>query len=136
MTYSEKIKLQTVHEGMHDILSFLQSIVKQSGIVEGFCIIHCPHTTAGLLITSFWDKSGHVDIMEELERVIPTRCDFHHQWDTATDASGHIKSAIVGTNITLIISEGKVVLGSSQSIYFAEFDGPRNREVLVKVISD
>ncbi len=80
---------------MHDITAQVQEAVKESGIQEGFCIVHCNHTTAGLLVTSFWDKRGHVDFMEELDKIVPTRYDYRHQFDTPTDAAGHIKTAPV-----------------------------------------
>jgi secondary thiamine-phosphate synthase enzyme len=64
--------------------------------------------------------------------LIPTRIDFKHQHDTPQDAAGHIKSVLVGVNLTLIITDSKLVLGSSQGVFFNEFDGPRNRHVLAK----
>ena len=67
MSYMKKYALRTEFEGMHDITAQVQEAVKESGIQEGFCIVHCNHTTAGLLVTSFWDKRGHVDFMEELD---------------------------------------------------------------------
>ena len=71
MSYMKKYALRTEFEGMHDITAQVQEAVKESGIQEGFCIVHCNHTTAGLLVTSFWDKRGHVDFMEELDKIVP-----------------------------------------------------------------
>lgn len=136
MAYMEKITLRTEFEGMHNITSQLQQAVRNSGIQEGFCIVHCNHTTAGLLVTSFWDPRGHRDFMEEMDKLIPTRYDYRHQFDTPTDAAGHIKSALVGTTLNLIVTNGRALLGSSQGVLFAEFDGPRDRQVVVKIISD
>ena len=121
---------------VHDITAQVQEAVKESGIQEGFCIVHCNHTTAGLLVTSFWDKRGHVDFMEELDKIVPTRYDYRHQFDTPTDAAGHIKTALSGVTLNLIVTGGKALLGSSQGILFAEYDGPRDRQFIVKVISD
>ena len=75
-------------------------------------------------------------IQEELDKLIPMRYDYHHDFDTPTDAAGHIKSAICGTALTLIVHEGRAMLGSSQGIIFCEFDGPRSRKFFVKVIPD
>ncbi len=136
MSYMEKISLRTEFEGMHDVTDKVQEAVAKSGIKEGFCIIQCNHTTASLIVTSFWDKRGHVDFMEEIDKLIPTRYDYRHQFDTPTDAAGHIKSAVCGTTIPLIVTGGKALLGSSQGVLFAEFDGPRDRQFFVKVISD
>lgn len=136
MAYMECIKLDTVFEGMHDVTAQVQSVVKNSGIKEGICVINCNHTTAGIIITSFWDKRGHVDFQEELDKLIPLRYDYRHNYDTPTDAAGHIKSAICGTGLTLIVHEGKAMLGSSQGVLFCEFDGPRSRQFFVKVVED
>lgn len=135
-SYMEKTSLRTVYEGMHDITARVQEIVKNSGIKSGFCIVHCNHTTAGITVTSFWDKRGHVDMQEDLNKMVPTRNDFHHQFDTPTDASGHIKTSLIGTQVVLIVENGKAMLGSSQGVIFAEFDEPRDRQFFVKVISD
>ena len=136
MAYMETIKLTTTFEGMHDVTAEVQEVVKKSNIKEGICVINCNHTTAGIIITSFWDKRGHVDIQEELDKLIPMRYDYHHDYDTPTDAAGHIKSAVCGTGLTLIVHEGKAMLGSSQGVIFCEFDGPRNRQFAVKVVED
>ena len=136
MAHMETIKLRTEYEGMHDVTAEVQNVVKNSGIEEGICVINCNHTTAGIIITSFWDKRGHVDMQEELDKLIPMRYDYRHDYDTPTDAAGHIKSAICGTGMTLIVHEGRAMLGSSQGIIFCEFDGPRDRKFFVKVIPD
>ena len=136
MSYMKKYALRTEFEGMHDITAQVQEAVKESGIQEGFCIVHCNTTTAGLLVTSFWVKRGHVDFMEELDKIVPTRYDYRHQFDTPTDAAGHIKTALSGVTLNLIVTGGKALLGSSQGILFAEYDGPRDRQFFVKDISD
>lgn len=132
----EKISFRTKKDDMHSITDEVKEIVEKSGVHEGTCIIFTPHTTAGLTITSFWDVLGHEDIQDETRRLIPTRVDFKHQHDTPEDAAGHVKSSLYGVSLALIIHEGKLMVGHSQGIYFMEFDGPRNREVFVKTISD
>lgn len=99
-------------------------------------MICIPHTTAGLTITSFWDPNGFLDLQDEICRLIPTRIDFKHQHDTPQDAAGHVKSSLIGVNLTIPIHQGKLLLGHSQGIYFLEFDGPRKREYFVKVQAD
>jgi secondary thiamine-phosphate synthase enzyme len=136
MAYIEKREFRSEFEEMHEITDDVQEIVKNSGVKDGFVIVHCNHTTAGILVTSFWDKRGHTDFMIEMDKLVPTRNDFLHTYDTPTDAAGHIKSMLVGTSQTLIVKDGKVLLGSSQGIFFAEFDGPRDRQFYVKVVSD
>lgn len=124
--------IETKANGATDITAQVEEAVGKSGVAEGLCIVFIPHTTAGLSITSFWDPLGHEDIHDEIDRLIPTRIDFKHQWDTPQDASGHVKSVLVGVTLTLIISKGKLLRGHSQGIYFHEFDGPRPRQFFVK----
>jgi secondary thiamine-phosphate synthase enzyme len=130
-----KLELATTGNGAIEITSWVRELVAQSGIRAGLCVIHVPHTTAGLSITSYADPLGHEDIHDDLNRLIPTRIDFKHQHDTPQDAAGHIKSVLVGVNLTLIIADGKLLLGSSQGVFLHEFDGPRNRHVLAKCMS-
>ena len=87
--------------------------MEESGVQEGLCVICIPHTTAGLTITSFWDPRGLDDLLDEIDRNIPTRVSYKHQ-DSPYDASGHVKSAMIGSSASLIISGGKLILGSSQ----------------------
>ncbi len=92
-----------------------------------------PHTTAALAITSFWDKRGLYDMMDEIDRNFPTRVSYLHQ-DSPFDASGHVKSATMGSSKMLIIQNGKMVLGSSQGLVLVEFDGPRERKVYIQLV--
>jgi secondary thiamine-phosphate synthase enzyme len=131
----EKLEIETTANGAIEITSWLREIVAASGVVAGVCVVHVPHTTAGLSITSYADPSGHEDIHDDINRLIPTRIDFKHQHDTPQDAAGHIKSVLVGVNLTLIIADSKLLLGSSQGVFFNEFDGPRQRNVLAKCMS-
>ena len=132
----KKFKIQTKHNDVVSLTADIKNFVENSGIQEGVCVVCTTHTTAALTITSFWDPRGFEDIQDEICRLIPTRIDFKHQHDTPQDAAGHVKSSLIGVNMTLPIHEGKLLLGHSQGIYFLEFDGPRNREYFVKVISD
>jgi secondary thiamine-phosphate synthase enzyme len=124
--------LATPGNGAFEITAAVREAVLASKVADGLCVVFVPHTTAGLSITSFWDPKGHEDIHDDLNRLVPTRVDFKHQVDTPQDAAGHIKSVLVGVSLTLIIAEGKLLLGHSQGIFFNEFDGPRRREFLVK----
>lgn len=117
-----------------EITHQVQEIVQKSGIQEGICLLATPHTTAALTITSYHDRAGFEDLRDEVSRLIPTRIDFKHQFDTPTDAAGHIKSSLIGVSLPLIISQGKLLLGHSQGIYFFEFDGPRQRTVNVQMV--
>ena len=133
---TQTISLQTKKDDVISMTEEIQRIVTESGVQEGICVIHSPHTTAGVTITSKWDETDFSDIKFEMRRIVPTRVDFFHQFDTPEDAAGHIKSVLVGCNMTLIVHEGKLELGSSQGVFFLEFDGPRSRKCVVKVIAD
>lgn len=113
----------------------VRAVVAASGVAEGICHVYCPHSTAGLTINSALDSRTSQDILFEMNRLVPTRVDFFHTFDTPTDAAGHVKSTLTGVSLTCLIHEGKLMLGHSQSILFAEFDGPRNRQVYVKVVA-
>ena len=113
----------------------VQQAIAASGIGEGLCVLFCPHTTASLTINSYLDKDTAVDMQDEIDRLVPTRTNFKHIFDTPGDAAGHIKSSLTGIQLTLIVHEGRAVIGESQGIFFWEFDGPRKRRVHVKVVA-
>lgn len=128
------VNLQTPKaESLTDITEQVRAIVAESGVQSGLCALFVPHTTAAITINSALDPATPKDIISDLKRLVPTRVDFIHQYDTPADAAGHIKAALVGHSATLIIDGGKLLLGGSQSILFYEFDGPRERKVLVKI---
>jgi len=131
-----ELKFNTRKNDVFSLTEQIEAIVAESGVQEGICIVHVPHTTAGVTITSKWDETDFSDIKTEMRRIVPTRVDFAHQFDTPEDAAGHIKSILIGANMTLIVHEGKLLLGSSQGIFFLEFDGPRSRKCQIKVIAD
>ncbi len=131
-----KYPIHTKHRDVYAITDTVKAAVASSGVQNGICIVFIPHTTAGLTITSFWDPAGFEDLQDEICRLIPTRIDFKHQFDTPQDAAGHVKSSMLGVSLSLIIADGKLLLGGSQGIYFVEFDGPRNREFYVKIQAD
>ena len=126
-------KLTTTFRSCTSITADVNEILAQSGVQEGLCVVSVPHTTAGLAITSFWDPRGLADLMDEIDRNLPTRVSYRHQ-DSPYDASGHVKSALMGSSAMLIIHQGKLILGSSQGLVFVEFDGPRPREFWVEII--
>lgn len=133
----KKIEIETKKgESLVNISAQVREAVAASGVQEGICVLYCHHTTGGLVINSGMDPNTARDVIEELHRIVPTRADFHHIYDTPADASGHIKAVLVGGSQTVPVSGGKLLLGSSQSIFFYEFDGPRNRQVLMRIMKD
>jgi secondary thiamine-phosphate synthase enzyme len=130
------ISLQTLSgDVLVDVTTQVREAVQATGVRDGLCAIIVPHTTAAVTINSAMDPATPDDIIADLRRLVPTRVDFIHQYDTPADAAGHIKAALIGHSVLLPIADGNLLLGGSQSILFYEFDGPRDRRVQVKVIA-
>ena len=122
-------------DALINITEQIKQVVSESGVQSGLCAVIVPHTTAGITVNSGMDPSTPDDILADLKRLVPTRVDFIHQYDTPADAAGHIKASLIGNSLTLPIDDGELLVGWSQSIMFYEFDGPRNRQVQVKIIA-
>jgi secondary thiamine-phosphate synthase enzyme len=114
-----------------DITEMVQEVVKEEGIVKGVCFLYVPHTTAGIIINEGADPSVQRDIQNALSRLIPHEMNYFHR---EGNADAHIKSSLVGTSLNVIIDEGKLLLGTWQSVFFCEFDGPRHRRIAVKFL--
>jgi secondary thiamine-phosphate synthase enzyme len=114
-----------------DITGLVQDVVKEAGVMKGICCLYVPHTTAGITINEGADPSVQRDILNTLSRLIPHDMNYSHR---EGNADAHIKSTLVGTSVIVIIDEGKLVLGTWQSVFFCEFDGPRHRRVAVKIL--
>lgn len=121
-------------ESLIDITAQVRDIVRASGTEDGICVLVVPHTTAAITLNSALDEATATDILADLQRLVPKRVDFAHQYDTPADAAGHVKAALIGHSVTLIIASGALALGGSQSVLFCEFDGPRQRRVQVKIL--
>jgi secondary thiamine-phosphate synthase enzyme len=132
-----KIKLQTPpKESLINITQQVQEAVRASGVQEGICVLMAAHSTAALTLNSAWDSATATDILNDIRRLVPTRVDFNHIYDTPADAAGHIKSTLLGAGLTLIVTKGEALLGGSQFVFFCEFDGPRQREVNLRIMED
>lgn len=116
---------------MVDITERLRRIVAQSGIAIGDVIVYCPHTTAGITINENADPDVVHDILMTLEELIPQDRRGYRHCEGNSDA--HVKSSLVGYNGTVLVRDSRMVLGTWQSVYFCEFDGPRSRKVIVQV---
>jgi secondary thiamine-phosphate synthase enzyme len=121
----------TGRQSFEDITQQVQQAVDESGVQEGLCYLFCPHTTAGLTLNENWDPSVQHDMGLALGDLVPQRRDFRHG---EGNSPAHVKSSLVGSSQTLFVTGGRLVLGGWQGIYLAEFDGPRTRNVLVKVV--
>ena len=114
-----------------DITDAVKRIVKEEGVKNGICYIYVPHTTAGVFINENADPDVKLDIEEMLERLVPWINNYRH---TEGNAAAHIKSVLTGNSIFIPIKNGKLMLGTWQGIFFAEFDGPRDRKVIIKIM--
>lgn len=122
--------LDTQQENLYNITSHVNEVIRESGVMDGFCIVYCPHTTAGITINENADLDVVRDMLLGLDRAFPDRSEFRH---AEGNSSAHLKASCVGSSVTIIIENGRPVLGTWQGIYFCEFDGPRSRKFYVKV---
>ncbi|MFZ5969922.1 MAG: secondary thiamine-phosphate synthase enzyme YjbQ [Bacillota bacterium] len=116
-----------------DITYLMNQALEKTGIQDGIAVIYCPHTTAGITINENADPDVVRDMISALDKVFPIEGDYRH---FEGNSHAHLKSSCMGAEKTMIIHEGKLLLGTWQSIYFCEFDGPRNRKVFIKVMTD
>lgn len=127
----EKINIKTARRiELVDITEEIQNIVTKNKIKEGVCFLFCPHTTAGLTINENADPSVKKDILNTLNKLVPENAGYAH---SEGNADSHVKSSLLGSSVTLFIEGGQLALGTWQGIYFCEGDGPRSRQVWVKL---
>ncbi|MEO0069718.1 MAG: secondary thiamine-phosphate synthase enzyme YjbQ [candidate division WOR-3 bacterium] len=115
-----------------DITSKVQEIVEKTGVNSGICFIYVPHTTAGVTVNESYDPDVARDITTTLSRLVPSNFRYEH---TEGNADAHIKSVLVGSFQAIPIEKGRLALGRWQGVFFCEFDGPRERKCLIKIIS-
>ncbi|GIP54847.1 MULTISPECIES: secondary thiamine-phosphate synthase enzyme YjbQ [Paenibacillus] len=117
---------------MRDITREVISLVHKSGVIDGVVVIYCPHTTAGITINENADPDVKHDVLLRLDEVYPWN---HPKYKHAEgNTASHLKAITTGSSQTVIIHEGELMLGRWQGIYFCEFDGPRHRQYLVKIM--
>jgi secondary thiamine-phosphate synthase enzyme len=118
---------------LKDVTAEVEAAVRESGCSEGVCHLYVPHTTAGILVNEGDDPAVARDIGAALDRLIPHAANYTH---AEGNADSHIKTALVGSSQTIFIENGRLALGRWQSIFFAEFDGPRSRDLRIKIVPD
>ena len=126
------IKTQKSQE-LIDITRQVEEAVKTSKIKDGACIVYVPHATAGILINENYDPGVCQDIIKKLNDIIPLHDNYKHDC-VDNNSHAHIKSAILGPSESIIIKNVKLMIGTWQGIALSEFDGPRTREIIVKII--
>jgi len=116
---------------MIDITRDINAIVSDSGIQQGLCTVFIPHTTAGVTVNENADPDVPRDMLMEINKIVPLQDGYAHM---EGNSAAHIKSSLFGCSSNVIISEGSLCLGTWQSVFFCEFDGPRERTVWVQVV--
>ena len=114
-----------------DITDKVTSVVRESGVKDGYILLYVPHTTAAVTINENYDPSVKRDILDKLSELVPPNAGYAH---TEGNADSHIKSSIIGVTKFIPVMDGRIQLGRWQGIFFCEFDGPRSRRLLVEVI--
>jgi secondary thiamine-phosphate synthase enzyme len=118
---------------MKNVTAEVERAVRDSGCESGVCHLYVPHTTAGVIISEGYDPDVARDMEGALDRLIPDSPHFKH---SEGNSDSHIKTALVGSSETVSVENGRIALGRWQQIFFAEFDGPRSRELHVKIVPD
>ncbi|KZL90624.1 secondary thiamine-phosphate synthase enzyme YjbQ [Clostridium magnum] len=114
-----------------DITDIVQGEVTNSKVKDGIAVVFIPHTTAGITINENADPDVVRDILYGLNKAFPEENEYLHM---EGNSHAHIKSSLMGSSCNVIVENGKLKLGTWQSIYFCEFDGPRNRTFYVKIV--
>lgn len=136
MASAAKIDMLEVRSGKRadaiDITDRVEQIVRESGIQTGLCQIYVPHTTAGVFINENADPDALSDILDTLEALVPWENGYRH---AEGNAAAHIKASLVGTSQLVPVRNGRLALGRWQGIFFADFDGPRERHFQVTILA-
>ena len=130
---TQTFTLHTDRQGYYNITAAVKKCISDSGVRSGLCVVFCPHTTAAITINENADPDVRHDLVMGMDGAFPIRSAFQH---AEGNSDAHLKCMTVGASETIIIEDGKAVLGTWQAVYFAEFDGPRTRRYYVKVMSD
>jgi len=115
---------------MVDITASVQKEISKAGVADGICMVYVPHTTAGVTINEGADPAVCRDIIGKLDDLVPPNAGYRHM---EGNADSHIKASLMGSTVSVLVENGRLVLGTWQKIFFCEFDGPRSRKVYVKI---
>ena len=129
----KKLSIRTnAREELLDVTSQIIKAVKESGIQNGIAFCFIPHTTAAITINENADPDVKRDLLYKLQKEIPQNDGYHH---AEGNSDAHLKASLFGFSEQVLIENGRLVLGTWQGIYFCEFDGPRSRNLILKVFS-
>ena len=131
MLFKESIRT-TERNQFLNIMPLVSTIVKKSGAKDGLVNVFCPHTTAAITINENADPDVTDDLRRKLVSLIPQNESYDH---SEGNSDAHVKASLIGASETVILDHGELVLGTWQSLYFCEFDGPRARTLYVKIMA-
>lgn len=132
--FAERLALRTsAREQALDVTTRVREVVKKSGIRRGLCVILSRHTTAGVFVNENADPDVLADLFASLRRVVDEEARYRH---AEGNAPAHIRSVLTGASATVAVEAGDLALGTWQGIFFIDFDGPREREVLVSIVGE
>jgi secondary thiamine-phosphate synthase enzyme len=123
----------TAHTQMLDVTAAVNDAVKNAGVQSGLAVVWVPHTTAAVTVNENADPDVKSDISREINKIVPWEDGYRH---VEGNSAAHLKASLFGASETLLIEDGRLVLGTWQDVYFAEFDGPRTREIWIKIFPD
>ncbi len=118
-------------EAFIDITAKVEDEIRKAQIEAGVCLIYVPHTTAGVTINENADPTVRQDVLMILRKAVPDSLPYAH---TEGNSPAHVKASLVGSSVAVIIEAGRLALGTWQGIFFCEFDGPRRRQVYLKIV--
>ena len=116
---------------MIDVTAHLRQAVADAGLADGLVVAFVPHTTAGVTINENADPDVRLDLLNHCAALVPERGDYHH---AEGNSDAHIQATMVGSSVTVIVREGRLQLGTWQSVFFCEFDGPRSRSLYLETV--
>ncbi len=119
----------TERKQMLDVTGELRRMVKEKGLTDGLVVAYVPHTTAGITINENADPDVCRDILAHLGKMVPADSKFRH---AEGNSDAHIQAGLIGSSVTVLVEDGRLVLGTWQSVFFCEFDGPRTRKLHIK----
>lgn len=115
---------------LKDVTREIEAAVRAAAVRDGICHLYVPHTTAGIIVNEGYDPDVARDMEAAFDRLVPDSPLFRH---AEGNSDAHLKTALVGSSETIFISAGRLHLGRWQKIFFAEFDGPRSRELHLNI---
>ena len=116
-----------------NVTSEVERAVAASGVTEGICVVFVPHTTAAVTVNENADPDVPHDVTLALSQISPDRREFRHG---EGNSAAHTKTSLVGPSVTLIVTGGRLLLGTWQGIWFNEYDGPRTRKVHIRIVGE